>query len=57
MDISKIKMIAYYLPQFYELDVNIPVYGKGYTEWTRTANAKPLFKGYYQQLLNIFCHL
>lgn len=48
MDISKIKIIAYYLPQFYELDVNIPVYGKGYTEWTRTANAKPQFKGHYQ---------
>ena len=39
------QVLAYYLPQFYELDVNIPVYGKGYTEWTRTANAKPQFKG------------
>lgn len=48
MEKQKIKLIAYYLPQFYELDVNIPVFGRGYTEWTRTANAKPLFKGHYQ---------
>lgn len=45
---QKIKLIAYYLPQFYEIEFNNNYWGKGYTEWTTTANAKPLFKGHYQ---------
>lgn len=48
MDKSKIKLIAYYLPQFYEIEFNNQFYGKGYTEWTATAKATPLFKGHYQ---------
>ena len=48
MDISKIKLIAYYLPQYYEIDFNNKYWGKGYTEWTVTAKAKPLYKGHYQ---------
>lgn len=45
---EKIQLIAYYLPQFYEIEFNNNYWGKGYTEWTATANAKPLFKGHYQ---------
>ena len=45
---DSIKLIAYYLPQFYEIDFNNKYWGKGYTEWTTTAKAKPLFKGHYQ---------
>lgn len=45
---DKIQLIAYYLPQFYEIEFNNNYWGKGYTEWTATANAKPLFKGHYQ---------
>lgn len=48
MDITKIKLIAYYLPQFYEIEFNNKYWGKGYTEWTVTTKAKPLFKGHYQ---------
>lgn len=48
MEISKIKLIAYYLPQFYEIEFNNKYWGKGYTEWTATAKAKPLFSGHYQ---------
>ena len=45
---DNIQLIAYYLPQFYEIEFNNNYWGKGYTEWTATANAKPLFKGHYQ---------
>lgn len=45
---GNIQLIAYYLPQFYEIEFNNKYWGKGYTEWTATANAKPLFKGHYQ---------
>lgn len=45
---NEIKLIAYYLPQFYEIEFNNKYWGKGHTEWTDTAKAKPLFKGHYQ---------
>lgn len=48
MGTNKLQVIAYYLPQFYEIEFNNKYWGKGYTEWTTTAKAKPLFKGHYQ---------
>lgn len=48
MEIKSIGLIAYYLPQFYEIEFNNRYWGKGHTEWTTTAKAKPLFKGHYQ---------
>lgn len=45
---KNIKLIAYYLPQYYEIEFNNKYWGKGHTEWTDAANAKPLFKGHYQ---------
>ena len=45
---SSIQLIAYYLPQYYEIDFNNKYWGKGHTEWTDTAKAKPLFEGHYQ---------
>lgn len=48
---KKTKILALYLPQYYETDYNSEWWGEGYTEWVACKQAKPLFKGQYQPKL------